>query len=59
MKLGDLIYDSHFEEHGVVVATEPIPYQHGLWCTILYEDGQTVECIRSWEETIEVINECS
>ena len=57
MKLGDLIYDSHCKEHGVVVNTEPIPYQHGLWCTILYEDGQMVEGIRSWEESIEVVNE--
>ncbi len=57
MKQGDLIYDSHFEEHGIVVDTKPVPYQCGLWCTILYEDGQTVVGIRSWEETIEVISE--
>ena len=57
MKLGDLIYDSHFKEHGLVVATDPISDQHGLWCTILYEDGNIAEGIRSWEETIEVVSE--
>ena len=49
MKLGDLIYDSHFEEHGVVVDTKPCGSgHHGEWCVILYEDGQLVEGIRSW-----------
>jgi hypothetical protein len=56
LKVGDLIYDSHFKEHGIVVDSQPIPNQHGSWCTIFYEDGQIAEAIRSWEETIEVIN---
>ena len=55
MKLGDLIYDSHFGEHGVVVDVEPCEVGQGEWCTILYEDGQIGEAIRSWEQTIEVI----
>ena len=57
MKLGDLIYDSHFKEHGVVVEAKPVPYQDGSWCSILYEDGELVEGIRSWEETVEVVSE--
>ena len=57
MKSGDLIYDSHYEEHGVVVTTKPCEIGQGEWCTILYEDGQVVDGIRSWEETIEVISE--
>lgn len=57
MQLGDLIYDSHFKEHGIVVDSEPMPYEDGDWCSILYGDGQKVEGIRSWEETIEVISE--
>jgi hypothetical protein len=57
MQVGDLIYDSHFEEHGIVVATQPCAVGQGDWCAILYQDGQTVENIRSWEETIEVVNE--
>jgi len=57
MKLGDLIYDSHFREHGIVVDSEPMVNEDGDWCSILYEDGQKVEGIRSWEETIEVVND--
>ena len=57
MKVGDLIYDSHFKEHGVVVEAKPCEIGQGEWCAILYEDGELVEGIRSWEETIEVINE--
>ena len=57
MKLGDLIYDSHFGEHGIVVDAKPSGGFEGEWCTILYEDGELVEAIRSWEETIEVVNE--
>lgn len=56
MKVGDLIYDSHFEEHGIVVASSPMVDETGDWCSILYEDGQMVENIRSWEETIEVVS---
>ena len=55
MKLGDLIYDSHYEECGLVVTVEP--GVEGKWCAILYEDGSIVDGIREWEETIEVINE--
>ena len=54
MKLGDLIYDSHFKEHGVVVAAKPCDVGQGEWCAIFYEDGELVEGIRSWEETVEV-----
>ena len=57
MKVGDLIYDSHFEEHGIVIEAKPCEISQGEWCTILYEDGSVVASIRSWEESIEVINE--
>ena len=57
MKVGDLIYDSHFKEHGVVVGAEPILTEDGDWCSIFYEDGSVVKGIRSREETIEVVNE--
>jgi len=53
MTLGDLIYDSHFEEHGLVVAVT----ECGEWCSVLYEDGELVDGLREWEETIEVISE--
>ena len=57
MQVGDMIYDSHFEEHGLVVDVTPCAIGKGDWCSILYQDGQTVHNIRSWEETIEVISE--
>ena len=57
MKLGDLIYDSHFKEHGIVVDAEPMLTEDGDWCSILYGDGSVVKGIRSWEETVEVVNE--
>jgi len=57
VKVGDLIYDSHFEEHGIVVDAKPCEIGQGEWCAILYEDSELVENIRSWEETIEVISE--
>jgi len=51
MKVGDLIYDSHFEECGLVIESRD------TWCTILYEDGEIVDGIRETEKTIEVIVE--
>ena len=56
MKLGDLIYDSHFNENGLVVKVEKESWNE-IWCTVLYEDGQVVKGIRSHEPTIEVISE--
>ena len=51
MKLGDLIYDNHFNEHGLVVDVS----ECGTWCSVLYEDGELVEGLRKWEKTIKVI----
>ena len=56
MQLGDLIYDSHFSQFGIVVETEKMFNECGDWCVIIYDDGSKVKNIRSWEETIEVIN---
>ena len=53
MKVGDLIFDSHFDEHGLVVAVT----ECGDWCSIIYEDGQLVGGISCGETTIEVISE--
>jgi hypothetical protein len=52
MKVGDLIYDSHFKEYGIVVDSKPMHNQHGSWCTILYEDGQIAEA----KQKTDVIN---
>ena len=53
MKLGDLIYDSHYDEYGLVIEVST----SGKWCTVFYEDGDSVDGIREWEKTIEVISE--
>ena len=53
MKVGDLVYDVHFDEHGLIVAVT----ECGDWFSVLYEDGQLVGGISGGEATIEVINE--
>ena len=52
MKVGDMVNYIPYADnnYGLGVIT-------GDWCSILYGDGQKVEGIRSWEETIEVISE--
>ena len=51
MKFGDLIYDSHYGQHGLVVEVS----ETGEFCTILYEDGMPDPGIRTNEAGIEVI----
>ena len=51
MKTGDLIYDSFYKLHGLVVEIS----ETGEYCTVLYEDGDIDRSIRPGE--IEVINE--
>ena len=51
MKVGDLIYDSHFGQHGVVIEISEVK-KH---CTILYSDGIVTPGVRRNE--VEVINE--
>ena len=53
MKVGDLIYDSHYGQNGLVVeASECSSYM-----TIMYEDGVLDRGIRQNEPEIEVKNE--
>jgi len=51
MKVGDLIYDSHYGQYGLVVEIS----MTGEYCTVLYEDGVPDHSIRPRE--IEVVNE--
>jgi len=51
MKVGDLIYDSHYGQYGLVVEVR----EDGEFCTVLYEDGVPDRSIRPRE--IEVVNE--
>ena len=52
MQVGDLIYDSHYGQYGIVVeATEESSYM-----TVLYEDGEIDRGMRQNEPDIEVKN---
>lgn len=52
MQVGDLIYDSHYGQHGIIVeVTEDSSYM-----TVLYEDGELDRGIRQDEHEIEVKN---
>jgi len=53
VKVGDLIYDSHYGQRGLVVEIS----MSGEHCTVFYEDGEADDSIHPWEETIEVISE--
>ena len=51
MKIGDLIYDSHYGQHGLIIEIS----MTGEYCTVFYEDGVADNSIRPHE--IEVISE--
>ena len=51
MQVGDLIYDSLFGQHGVVIEISDVK----KYCTILYSDGIVTPGVRRNE--VEVINE--
>ena len=53
MKVGDLIYDSHYGLHGLIVEVS----MSGEFCTVFYEDGESDDSIHPWEESIRVISE--
>ena len=49
MNVGDLVYDSHYGQYGLVIEIT----MSGEYCTVFYEDGQADNAIRPYE--IEVI----
>ena len=51
MKVGDLIYDSDYGQHGLIIEIS----MSGEYCTIFYEDGEADNSIRPRE--IEVVSE--
>jgi len=51
MKVGDLIYDQHYGQYGLVIEIS----MSGEYCTVFYEDREVDRGIRP--EDIEVINE--
>jgi hypothetical protein len=57
MKVGDLIFDSHYGQNGIVIDV-PGPENDTSFMTILYEDGQVDNSLRTNDSEIEVISEC-
>ena len=53
MKIGDLIYDSHYGQNGLVVEIS----ETSSYMTVLYEDGQVDHGMRTNDPEVEVISE--
>ena len=53
MKVGDVIYDSHYGQNGMVVKVS----ECGVFCTVLYSDGIPERGIRLDTPGIEVISD--
>lgn len=56
MKVGDLIYDSAYGMHGIVVEDPSDWNDSTSFITILYEDGEIDKSIRTNDSEIEVIS---
>tara|TARA_E500000331_G_C16622440_1_gene440726 strand:- start:95 stop:262 length:168 start_codon:yes stop_codon:yes gene_type:complete len=53
VKVGDLIYDSHYGQNGLVVEISAF----SSYMTVLYEDGELDHGMRTNDPEVEVINE--
>jgi len=53
MKVGDLIYDSHYGQNGLVIETP----ENSSYMTVLYADGEVDRGMRTNDPEVEVINE--
>ena len=53
MNVGDLIYDSHYDQNGLVVEIS----ETSSYMTVLYEDGELDHGMRTNDPEVEVINE--
>ena len=53
VKVGDLIYDSHYGQNGLVVEIS----KTSSYMTVLYEDGQVDHGMRTNDPEVEVISE--
>jgi hypothetical protein len=53
MQVGDLIYDSHYGQTGLVVEVK----EDSSFMTVLYEDGEIERGMRTNDPEIEVRNE--
>jgi hypothetical protein len=53
MKAGDLIYDSHYGQSGLVIEIS----ETSSYMTVLYEDGEIDHGMRTNDPELEVIHE--
>ena len=53
MKVGDLIYDSHYGQNGLVIEVK----HDSSFMTVLYEDGEIDHGMRTNDPEIEVISD--
>ena len=53
MKVGDLIYDSHYGQNGLVIEIS----ESSSYMTVLYEDGELDHGMRTNDPEVEVISE--
>ena len=52
VKVGDLIYDSHYGQNGLVIEIS----ENSSYMTVLYEDGELDRGMRTNDPEVEVIN---
>jgi hypothetical protein len=52
MNVGDLIYDSHYGQNGLVIDIS----ENSSYMTVLYEDGELDRGMRANDPEVEVIN---
>jgi hypothetical protein len=52
MRIGDLIYDSHYGQSGLVIEIS----ENSSYMTVLYEDGEIDRGMRTNDSEIEVFN---
>ena len=53
VKVGDLIYDSHYGQNGLVIEIS----ENSSYMTVLYEDGELDHGMRTNDPEVEVISE--
>ena len=53
MKVGDLIYDSHYGQNGLVIEIS----ESSSYMTVLYEDGDLDRGVRTNDPEVEVVSE--
>ena len=55
MKVGDLIYDSHYGQHGLIIEVAG-KSNNTAFVTIMFEDGQIDNSMRMNDPEVEVLS---